>query len=110
MTNQPSFERSQFATKPQWTGAGSPYVVKSHPAPFILNGFVWAVHRETLVKNRLSDAHFFDQERYPFGFNERDWLNRWYRLRIGGESAAHVVHSSFVMHHCLSSWRSFDSK
>ena len=75
---------------------------------FVLNGFVWAVHRDTFELNRFDERHFFDPQ-YPFGFNERDWLRRWYRLGRGAHEA-HVVRSAFVLHHCLSSWRAFDEK
>jgi hypothetical protein len=77
---------------------------------FVLNGFVWAVHRETFERNRFDERHFFDPQ-YPFGFNERDWLQRWYQLGTAeAQTKAHVVRSSFVMHLCLSSWRAFDEK
>jgi hypothetical protein len=42
-----------------------------------LNGFFWAMHRDTWRRNMLAPGLFFDEEQFPFGGNENEWNTRW---------------------------------
>ena len=57
-----------------------------------LNGFFVFFPKHVLNRNKIDNLYF--DERYPFGYNECDWFNRF--LTIGG--IPKVVFKTFVYH------------
>lgn len=68
-----------------------------------INGFAFALNKETLISNTLNNDNFFDQEKYPFGKNEVDFCDR---LEQKYEDSFNiVVESCYIKHLKLMTWK-----
>ena len=76
---------------------------KNYSKKFIIGSlFTFPVH--CLIKNKLTNDTFFDEDRYPFGYNDIDWYNRF--TKIGGDAI--IISECIIDHKYQRSWIPYD--
>ena len=65
-----------------------------------LNGFMFVISREVLLKNKFDNKNYFDSK-YPFDGNEVEWFERFKNLN----GIPMIVPKTFIYHYKLATWR-----
>ena len=61
---------------------------KNYSKKFIIGSlFTFPVY--SLIENKLNKDCYFDADRFPFGYNDIDWYNRF--IKIGGNATLHYL-------------------
>ena len=76
---------------------------KNYTKKFIIGSlFTFPVH--CLKKNKLNKNSFFDADRFPFGYNDIDWYNRF--VKIGGNAI--IIPQCIIDHKYERTWMAYD--
>lgn len=76
---------------------------KNYENKFLIGSlFTFPIH--CLIKNRLNENSYFDAKRYPFGYNDIDWYNRF--VKIGGKAI--IIPECIIEHKYERSWIPYD--
>ena len=76
---------------------------KKYNNKFIIGSlFTFPIH--CLIKNRINENSYFDAKRYPFGYNDIDWYNRF--VKIGGKAI--ILPECIIDHKYERSWVPYD--
>lgn len=80
---------------------------KNYSKRFLIGSlFTFPVY--SLVQNRLnsnnSDIYYFDADKFPFGYNDIDWYNRF--IKIGGQSV--IIPECIIDHKYQRTWIEYD--
>ncbi len=76
---------------------------KNYNNKFLIGSlFTFPIH--CLIKNRLNENSYFDAKRYPFGYNDIDWYNRF--VKIGGKTI--IIPECIIDHKYERSWIPYD--
>lgn len=76
---------------------------KKYSNKFII-GSLFTFPVNSLVKNKLNLNEYFDAQRFPFGYNDIDWYNRF--IKKGGK--AEIVTECIIDHEYKRTWVSVD--
>lgn len=76
---------------------------KNYSKKFIIGSlFTFPVH--SLIKNKLNKDCYFDADRFPFGYNDIDWYNRF--IKIGGNAI--IIPQCIIDHKYERTWMAYD--
>ena len=76
---------------------------KNYTKKFIIGSlFTFPVH--SLIENKLNKDSFFDADRFPFGYNDIDWYNRF--IKIGGNAI--IIPQCVIDHKYERTWIAYD--
>ena len=76
---------------------------KNYSNKFIIGSlFTFPVY--SLVQNKLDKDNFFDADRFPFGYNDIDWYNRF--KKIGGSGI--IISQCIIDHKYKRTWMEYD--
>ena len=76
---------------------------KNYKNYFIIGSlFTFPIH--CLIKNKLNKDSFFNSDKYPFGYNDIDWYNRF--IKIGGSSI--IIPQCIIDHQYKRTWIQYD--
>lgn len=76
---------------------------KNYSNKFII-GSLFTFPKHCLIKNKLNNNTFFDADRFPFGYNDIDWYNRF--IKIGGSPV--IIKECIIDHKYERSWMAYD--
>jgi len=76
---------------------------KNYTKKFIIGSlFTFPVY--SLIENKLNKDSFFDADRFPFGYNDIDWYNRF--IKIGGNAI--IIPECIIDHKYERTWMAYD--
>ena len=76
---------------------------KNYSKKFIIGSlFTFPVY--SLIKNKLNKDCYFDADRFPFGYNDIDWYNRF--VKIGGNAI--IIPQCIIDHKYERTWMAYD--
>lgn len=76
---------------------------KNYSNKFIIGSlFTFPVY--SLKQNKLNDDNYFDAKKYPFGYNDIDWYNRF--IKIGGKAT--IIIKCIIDHKYQRTWVPYD--
>lgn len=76
---------------------------KNYSKKFIIGSlFTFPVH--CLIENKLNEDCYFDADRFPFGYNDIDWYNRF--IKIGGNAI--IIPQCIIDHKYERTWMAYD--
>lgn len=76
---------------------------KNYSKKFLIGSlFTFPVY--SLISNKLNNDFFFDSEKFPFGYNDIDWYNRF--IKIGGCSI--IITQCIIDHKYQRTWIEYD--
>ena len=76
---------------------------KNYKNKFIIGSlFTFPVY--SLIKNKLNNYCFFNEDRFPFGYNDIDWYNRF--IKIGGTAV--IITNCIIDHKYERTWMAYD--
>lgn len=76
---------------------------KNYSKKFLI-GSLFSFPVYSLICNKLENDYFFDSERFPFGYNDIDWYNRF--IKIGGSSI--IIPQCIIDHKYQRTWIQYD--
>jgi len=76
---------------------------KNYTKKFII-GSLFTFPVNSLIENKLNKDCFFDADRYPFGYNDIDWYNRF--IKIGGNAI--IIPQCIIDHKYERTWIPYD--
>lgn len=78
---------------------------KNYLQKFLIGSF-FVFPKNSLIKNQICDSFYFNEIRYPFGYNDIDWYNRF--IKIGGKAI--IIEKCIIDHKYERSWLEIDKK
>ena len=76
---------------------------KNYSKKFIIGSlFTFPVH--SLIENKLNKDCYFDADRFPFGYNDIDWYNRF--IKVGGNAI--IIPQCIIDHKYERTWMAYD--
>jgi hypothetical protein len=67
-------------------------------------GSLFTFPLNSLIKNKLGTEYYFNEIKYPFGYNDIDWYNRF--IKIGGSPI--IIKNCIIDHQYQRTWIKYD--